>query len=107
MKWLWDNGSPSRLSTSLPGDRLTSPPMTYLLTVTNMLAVLRRIQAREQVAALLARDPASRVVLDTASQADANYLLSELRKARAAEQAGVLTGRAAHRRANRPVPQPR
>ena len=57
-----------------------------------MLVVLRRIQAHEQAAALLARDPASRVVLDTAHQADANYLLSELRKAGAAEQASILTG---------------
>lgn len=92
VNWLWDNGSPEQaldLATSGSADI----PAGDLLTVANMLLVLRRIKAREQAVALLARDPASRVVLDTARQADANYLLSELRKAGAAEQASILTGR--------------
>jgi hypothetical protein len=90
--WLWDNGSPEQaLHLATRGSAVC--PAEDLITVRNMLVVLRRIKAREQAADLLARDPASRVVLDTVHQADANYLLSELRKAGAAEQASVLAGR--------------
>jgi hypothetical protein len=92
VNWLWDNGSPEK-ALRLASSGSADIPAEDLLTVLSMLAVLRRIQAREQAAALLARDPASHVVLDTAHQADANYLLSELRKAGAAEQASILTGR--------------
>jgi hypothetical protein len=92
VNWLWDNGSPEQ-ALDLATRGSADVPAGHLLTVANMLLVLRRIQAREQAAALLARDPASRVVLDTARQADANYLLSELRKAGAAEQASILTCR--------------
>lgn len=92
VNWLWDNGSPEQ-ALHLATRGSADVPAGDLLAVANMLLVLRRIQAHEQVAALLARDPASRVVLDTARHADANYLLSELRKAGTAEQASILTGR--------------
>jgi hypothetical protein len=92
VNWLWDNSSPEQ-ALHLAARGSADVPAGDLLTVLNMLVVLRRIQGHEQAAALLARDPASRVVLDTAHQADANYLLSELRKAGAAEQASILTGR--------------
>jgi hypothetical protein len=90
--WLRKTGAPEQ-ALQLAVGGLATVPVEDLVTVLNMLVVLRRIPAHEQAAVLLARDPASHVMLDTVGLADADHLLDELRKAGVGEQAKLLVCR--------------
>jgi hypothetical protein len=92
VSWMLDKGIREQ-AVFLASRAATKGPLEDLMAVANMLRVLRRIDAASLTDTLLARSPASSVILDTDRPHHAEFLLREFHKAGASSEARLLVSR--------------